>query len=165
MNVVDEALSTRRDGESIADALARIGEAREALFECRTCREAKPASAMSQTGGKVSQPCKACATAKAFVTCETCGHPKPLSAMSKRNNRATQPCKACKAKAERERTTKRPRASSAHDPCPVCGIEQAQHWRCAQCGSRGHQMGRGQTLTDRCGWCEAEELAQRREAA
>lgn len=104
----------------------------EAIFICRQCQHDTPASAMKRVGGKVSQPCKACANA------------------SQRTRNVT-------------RT-----GNFKVDPCPACGVAQADHWRCARCTSRGHQMGRGHAYTDLCGWCEAEVMqaaaAQRRAA-
>ena len=30
---------------------------------------------------------------------------------------------------------------SSADPCPACGVAQADHWRCARCTARGHLLG------------------------
>ncbi len=45
------------------------------------------------------------------------------------------------------------------DPCLICGISQAAHWKCRICTSRGHTMGRSALLPDVCLWCQDELLA------
>lgn len=90
-------------------------------------------------------------------------------------------CKACKRRANIQRAAARlPKQvsetkpapavqSSSPDPCPVCSVTQAAHWKCKRCGSRGHQMGRGTVFPALCGWCEADamkaETQQMKEAA
>lgn len=56
----------------------------------------------------------------------------------------------------RTRSTTRPRSAiptGTTDPCPVCGTPQAEHWRCARCGARGHLMPRSTTQPQLCSWC------------
>jgi hypothetical protein len=106
--------------------------------------------------------------------CRVCGKAKPLEEMVMRSPvHCDTLCKACKREASQRAAAKAkieqpvpvptpaPRSSS-HDPCPVCGTAQAAHWKCRQCGSRGHQMGRGTALPHLCGWCE--EVALKAEA-
>lgn len=46
------------------------------------------------------------------------------------------------------------------DPCPRCGVRQAQHWKCANCGARGHEIPRDTPFSAYCRWC-ADEARQR----
>lgn len=39
------------------------------------------------------------------------------------------------------------------DPCPKCGIKQADHWKCAQCQARGHAIPRDTPFSTLCRWC------------
>ena len=45
------------------------------------------------------------------------------------------------------------------DPCPVCQVSQAEHWRCARCTSRGHLLGHSVPTSPYCDDC-LQELAQ-----
>lgn len=51
------------------------------------------------------------------------------------------------------------------DPCPVCNVPQAQHWRCARCGSRGHILGHSDPHSRHCDDCRAELARQSRQEA
>ena len=96
------------------------------------------------------------------VVCRACHTAFPADQMAQARGVPTHICKACKAAQQRAVGDS---ARTSVDPCPVCGCAQAQHWKCAQCSSRGHQMGRGRIHTNLCGWCEAERLNQQQEAA
>ena len=45
------------------------------------------------------------------------------------------------------------------DPCPVCQVSQAAHWRCIRCTSRGHLLGHSVPTSPYCDDC-LQELAQ-----
>jgi len=83
--------------------------------------------------------------------------------MSRLHGKVAQPCRACKnvyARQFRETGTGTP--SPTVDPCPVCGVPQAAHWRCRRCTSRGHAMGRGRIDGALCAWCDSEINGRRR---
>jgi hypothetical protein len=96
--------------------------------------------------------------------CRRCHEAKLPGDMAKSHGRITNVCRACNAADARARYA----ANATHtaqlskvDPCPVCGVRQAHHWRCANCASRGHAMGRGKGIPGLCGWCEAELIARK----
>lgn len=45
------------------------------------------------------------------------------------------------------------------DPCPVCGVRQAAHWRCARCTARGHLLGHSDPRSPYCDDCRRELAA------
>jgi hypothetical protein len=73
-------------------------------------------------------------------------------------------CPDCvkQAKAERERVNakQRPARHVSMDPCPACGVRQADHWKCQRCSSRGHLCGRSALLPEICQDCEQELVKQ-----
>ena len=96
--------------------------------------------------------------------CRQCHETKPTEAMARDHGRITRLCKACRAANQRRRyeAVETHGAQTAKvDPCPICGVRQAHHWRCANCTSRGHAMGRGVGIPGLCGWCEKEAIARR----
>lgn len=46
------------------------------------------------------------------------------------------------------------------DPCPVCGVRQAEHWKCQRCTSRGHLLGHSLPTSPYCDDCRKELAAQ-----
>lgn len=52
------------------------------------------------------------------------------------------------------------RGNLAHiDPCPICGVRQAAHWRCVRCTSRGHLLGHSDPASPHCDDCRRELAA------
>lgn len=95
---------------------------------------------------------------EALFICRECREVKPASAMKRAaNGKISQSCKGCANEYARERRAEAPRPSLSIDPCPVCHVAQAEHWRCRICTSRGHQMGRGRIDPTLCAWCEDEQ--------
>lgn len=111
------------------------------------------------------------------LTCRVCGKTKPVEEMKKGNGKPEKICRMCHNENSRRRQqgldplpkqgeSKPGPVGMKLDPCPVCGVTQAKHWKCRQCGSRGHILGRGTLLLHLCGWCEEKALkAELREAA
>ena len=94
------------------------------------------------------------------LTCRVCGHSIRLYVRKRRLCDRCYTADQAKHYQQRKATTGRGYAVQPKpDPCPRCGIPQAQHWRCANCESRGHEMGRGVDMPHLCGWCEGERRA------
>jgi len=46
------------------------------------------------------------------------------------------------------------------DPCPICGVRSAQHWKCASCSGRGHLSPPDAAQPTRCESCVRADIAR-----